>query len=192
MHEFLISEGYIIIRDSLIFSSCHQTLTMVILYHYTDKAGYQAIQKTGKILMSSATGGDAIAGDGVYLTSLSPQNRSKMMISENNYDGAQMMFAERQEEDGKVDYWFEFNLPESAVRKYPAKRDIWLYPAQDLLFSDYRPTDHGDFNSYGAQQPTKIELEVLKDLLGLSIGAFSAGLIPWMLIMEQLIMKQLQ
>ena len=136
-------------RDSLIFRRCHQTLTMVIiLYHYTDKAGYQAIQKTEKILMSSAAGGDAIAGDGVYLTSLSPRNRSKMMISKNNYDGTQNMFAERQEQDGKVDYWFEFNLPESAVSKYPTKRDIWLYPAQDLLFSDYRPTNHGDFNSY--------------------------------------------
>ena len=151
---------------------------MVKVYHYTDKAGYDAIRKTKKVLKSEMRKGDAIAGDGVYLTSLSPKGRSKIIIAKNNYDGNQYNYAAKQEADGKVDYWFEFEIPESKLSKYSGKRDIWLYPDQDLSFADYSPTAHGDFNSFGAIKASAEELQLLKDLLDTINKKFS-DTVPW-------------
>merc|ERR1719369_1170477 len=152
---------------------------MVKVYHYTDKAGYDAIRKTKKVLKSEKSKGDALIGDGVYLTSLSPKGRSKILIAQNNYDGNQYKFATNQEADGKVDYWFEFEIPESKLSKYPGKkRDIWLYPGQDLSFADYSPTAHGDFNSFGAVKASAEELQRLKDFLDTINKKFS-DTVPW-------------
>ena len=152
------------------------------VYHYTDKVGYDAIRKTKKVLKSDEKTGDAILGSGVYLTSLSPRGRSKIIIAKNNYDGKQYKFAAKQEAESKVDYWFEFDIPESKLSKYPGKRDIWLYKDQDLSFADYSPTAHGDFNSFGAEKASAEELERLKDFLDTIDKKFS-GTVPWALLL---------
>merc|ERR1719260_662826 len=108
---------------------------MVKVYHYTDKAGYDAIRKTKKVLKSEMIKGDAVCGDGVYLTSLSPKGRSKIII------------------------------PESKLIKEPLKRDVWRYPDQDLSFVDFPPTAQGDFNSFGAVKASAEELQRIKDFL---------------------------
>ena len=152
---------------------------MVKLYHYTDKAGYDAIRRTQKIRKSTDTANDARYGVGVYLTSLSPRNRSKVVISKNNYDGARGgQFAYNQMDDGKVDYWFEFDIDSSKVTAYKGARDIWLFPGNDISFADYPPTNHGDFNSFGKAKPSSEELESLKALLDLANISMSAAL-PW-------------
>merc|ERR1711872_639001 len=161
---------------------------MVKLYHYTDKAGYDAIRKTKKILKSSVGKGDAVMGSGVYLTSLSPQGRSKIVIAKNNYDGNQYLFANQQNSDGKVDYWFEFDIPESKLSKYPGKRDIWLYKDQDLSFADHSPTGQGDFNSFGKVKASADELERLKDFLDI-IDKATSGAVPWALLIGAALAK---
>jgi hypothetical protein len=152
---------------------------MVNLYHYTDKRGYEAIKSSGKVLKSTDTAHDAKFGVGVYLTSLSPKDRSKIVISKNNYDGARGgPFAQNQVDDGKVDYWFEFDIPDGKLSKCPSKRDVWLFLNNDISFADYPPTNHGDFNSFGKAKPSSEELQKLKDFLDLSIKSTSSAL-PW-------------
>jgi len=148
---------------------------IVVLYHYTDKKGYDAIKKSKKILKSSDTTNDAVYGAGVYLTSLSPNKRSKIEIAENNYDG----IAKAQERHGKVDYWFEFYLPEEVVSSFRSERDIWLYKGKDLCFSDYPATNDGDFHSYGALRVTSDELATLKTLID-HVNPGVSATIPWM------------
>ena len=94
-------------------------------------AYYWFTRDTGKILMSSGGAKRGAAfGDGVYLTSLSPENRTKMELAKNNYDG----LAVKQEEAGRIDYWFEFNLPVEVVSECSTVRDVWLYPGSNLHF----------------------------------------------------------
>ena len=64
-------------------------------YHYTNKEGYKAIKKSKKIKKSKTEGVNAVFGYGVYLTSLSPQDRTNRGIANNNYDGSKDKFARR-------------------------------------------------------------------------------------------------
>ena len=54
-------------------------------YHYTDEKGLQGIKESGVIKGSSRQRGDAVFGDGAYLTKRPPTD-SKYDIAENNYD----------------------------------------------------------------------------------------------------------
>ena len=60
---------------------------MVRVYHYTSKQGAEAIEKSKVILGSSKTlsGGDAVLGDGVYVTDLPPDKVTKSDLVMNNY-----------------------------------------------------------------------------------------------------------
>ena len=62
---------------------------MVRVYHYTSKAGAEAIERTKLILGSAKTasgGGDAHFGNGVYVTDLPPDKVTKDDLVLNNYD----------------------------------------------------------------------------------------------------------
>jgi len=54
-------------------------------YHYTNQAGAKGIAKSRVINKSTQERGDAVFGDGAYVTKLTP-DRSKREIVENNYD----------------------------------------------------------------------------------------------------------
>ncbi len=62
---------------------CHHRL-----FHYTDKSGFDAIRASGKLKQSQKlTGynGDAIFGDGVYSSKMSPWWYSKKEIASSNW-----------------------------------------------------------------------------------------------------------
>ena len=106
-------------------------LNFLVIINHMNIAYYWFTRDTGKILMSSGGAKRGAAfGDGVYLTSLSPENRTKMELAKNNYDG----LAVKQEEAGRIDYWFEFNLPVEVVSECSTVRDVWLYPGRNLHF----------------------------------------------------------
>jgi len=54
-------------------------------YHYTNEAGAKGIAKSGVINKSTQVRGDAVFGDGAYVTKLTPDT-PKSKIVENNYD----------------------------------------------------------------------------------------------------------
>lgn len=54
-------------------------------YHYTDEKGAEGIKESGVIKKSSIDRGDAVFGDGTYLTRV-PPTTSKYDIAVNNYD----------------------------------------------------------------------------------------------------------
>lgn len=57
------------------------------LYHYTNEEGKNSILKSGFIKKSSSFNGDALYGDGVYLTALEPSNTTASLIL-NNWDSS--------------------------------------------------------------------------------------------------------
>ena len=61
-------------------------MTEEYFYHFTDAEGATAIFLSGKILPSLAANGDAVHGDGVYLTTLDP-SLGKETVGQNNCDG---------------------------------------------------------------------------------------------------------
>ena len=110
-------------------------------------------------------GDDAVFGPGTYLTSLKPENRTKHEIALNNYgsNGQNLL--------DKVAYWFEFDIPDSQVKNFSDKRDVWLLESKDLVFKDYKPTDQGDFNSYKSVKMNCEELEVIKNIFEMGDAA---------------------
>ena len=83
----------------------------------------------GKIRPSLASGGDAIHGDGVYLTTLEPKYGLPTIMN-NNWDGVAVNRA-------KVEAYFEFWLPSSAIIRAKEKRNIQVYKGT-LKLSDYK------------------------------------------------------
>ena len=63
-------------------------------YHYTTATFAEKIMKSGSINKSDVTRGDAVYGNGVYLTQ-KPPDSGKLNIAINNYDGFNPKVAER-------------------------------------------------------------------------------------------------
>ena len=99
-------------------------------YHYTTKKGGSMIFLSGKIKQSLASNGDAIHGDGVYLTTLDP-NIGKEMVAKNNWDGV------ARSQECKMECYFEILMPSSKVRRAKDKRDIQVYTG-NLILSEYK------------------------------------------------------
>eukprot|EP00745_Piridium_sociabile_P010097 TRINITY_DN17038_c1_g2_i5.p1 TRINITY_DN17038_c1_g2~~TRINITY_DN17038_c1_g2_i5.p1 ORF type:complete len:114 (+),score=27.05 TRINITY_DN17038_c1_g2_i5:129-470(+) len=78
------------------------------VYHYTDQKGKEAIEKTGEIKPSKG----GIAGEGVYVTTMSPSEGRKA-VSENNWPGG----ANAQESKGKADHAIKVQIPVSELTK---------------------------------------------------------------------------
>ena len=142
---------------------------MQILFHYTDKHSYKLIKKSGKIKKSEDINTDAILGEGVYLTSLTPEE-GKVDIARNNYDGGSgFQLALSQLEKGKVDYYFVFLMPDEEVIS-GTKRDVWLYPDEDLILDEF-VTFYGKFENYDRRVLPKLGLseefmDVFTDICG--------------------------
>ena len=86
----------------------------ITVYHYTDNDSLEKIKKSGLIKESkpgSATG-DAVFGQGVYVTRLSPEEHSKKDIARNNYDDGEP-FQDQKLSEGKVDGYIEVKIPKS-------------------------------------------------------------------------------
>ena len=62
-------------------------MSYITLYHYTDESGMRGIQDLREIKQSGMVGVDAVFGEGVYLTSLNPEQHSKKTIAQNNWNG---------------------------------------------------------------------------------------------------------
>ena len=122
-------------------------------YHYTNKEGYKAIKKSKMIKKSKLKGADAVFGEGVYLTSLSPKNRTKGGIAENNYDGGEKPMLEA----GRVNFWFEFEIAEKKLKKAPGGRDVWLLKGSSLKFDDFPMTNDGKFENFREKDPVPEE-----------------------------------
>merc|ERR1712142_622543 len=99
-------------------------------YHYTNKSGAENIILSGKIRPSLKSNGDAIHGDGVYLTTLDP-NLGKDMVGKNNWDGVE------RSQDYKMECYFEILIPSSKVKRAKSKRDIQVYSGE-LVLAQYK------------------------------------------------------
>ncbi len=76
---------------------------MSFLYHYTDKYGAEAIRASMTLRESKLKIGDAVFGEGVYFTKMSPQHHSKVDIVMNNW-GADRKRAEEMVSQGTAGY----------------------------------------------------------------------------------------
>ncbi|XP_067676288.1 uncharacterized protein [Haliotis asinina] len=93
----------------------------ITFYHYTNKAGADAIQRSG-FIRQSKNPKYAHFGNGVYGTEMGPEN-GKVAIAKNNYRGGWKANLKR----GRLDYAIKFELPSSKVATVSKDRDILLY-----------------------------------------------------------------
>ena len=82
------------------------------LYHYTSQTGHDHIVKSGLIKQSQNFTKDCVYGDGVYLTTLNPEDFSKADLARNNYGG----LWQKRLSDGRLDYYVEIEIPFSELR----------------------------------------------------------------------------
>ena len=101
-------------------------------YHYTTQKAAKDIFLAGKILPSCAANGDAVHGDGVYLTTLEPR-LGRETVMNNNWDG----LVGSNSMDKKIDVYFEIFMPSTKVKRAREKRDIQVYTGA-LQLSDYK------------------------------------------------------
>jgi hypothetical protein len=92
---------------------------MAVLFHYTPSDGAKAIQASKKLKKSDNQIGDAVFGNGVYFTSKSPWNHSKVDIIINNW-GVDRKQAEKIAQQGRVNYVVLVYI------KMREKRYLWL------------------------------------------------------------------
>ena len=73
------------------------------LYHYTSEQGHDRILGQKMIKQSQNFQKDCIYGDGVYLTTLNPEDLDKKSLAKNNYGGGWR----KRLSDGRLDYYIE-------------------------------------------------------------------------------------
>ena len=108
------------------------------LYHYTSQTGHDHIVKSGLIKQSQNFTKDCVYGDGVYLTTLNPEDFSKADLARNNYGG----LWQKRLSDGRLDYYVEIEIPFSELRltrcqTQDESRDVYLYTG-DLELKEFR------------------------------------------------------
>lgn len=87
-----------------------------------------AILRSKYIQMSYEQVGDAILGDGVYLTSMSPFDHSRKSITENNWHDSSTT--------DKTEYVFEVKMKLSNLQKNDRDdRDIYVFKLENLILS---------------------------------------------------------
>lgn len=106
-------------------------------YHHTDKYSAGKIIQSQQIRQSEVKHGDAVKGDGAYLTQLGPSN-SKHAVAKNNFDGYTNQWQGKMQE-GKTDVVFEMKLPKERVQdhSYELNRDVHLHPG-NIHFSEVK------------------------------------------------------
>ena len=108
------------------------------LYHYTSQEGHDHIVKSGLIKQSQNFTKDCVYGDGVYLTTLNPEDFSKKDLAKNNYGG----LWEKRLSDGRLDCYVEIEIPFSDLKLERCttsddSRDVYLYSG-DLDLSQFQ------------------------------------------------------
>ena len=106
------------------------------LYHYTSDSGHDRITGSGRIKQSQNFERDCVYGDGVYLTTLNPEDFDTADIAKNNYGGAWR----KKLADGRLDYYIEVEIPFSDLnleRCEAEGRDVYLYNG-DLVLSKFK------------------------------------------------------
>ena len=98
-------------------------------YHYTNSSSAKAIFLSGKILPSCRANGDAVHGDGVYLTTLDP-SLGKETVGKNNWDGVV------RHRGTMMECYFEILIPSCRVKRAKEKRDIQVF-AGELYLDEY-------------------------------------------------------
>ena len=98
-------------------------------YHYTSKDAAMLIIHEGKILPSLKAKGDAVHGEGVYLTTLEP-GHGEETIKNNNWDGVAAT-------ETKIEAFFEILIPSSKVVRAIDTRDIQVHEGP-LQLRDYK------------------------------------------------------
>ncbi|KAL8593135.1 hypothetical protein ACOMHN_009790 [Nucella lapillus] len=103
---------------------------LVKVYHYTDKKGKEAIERTGRIEPSSS----GAYGGGTYMTTISP-TAGRKVVTQNNWDGGW----QGKETRGRADYAIEVEIPAHRLREPPSseKRDILIHDGPVKL-GDYK------------------------------------------------------
>lgn len=94
-------------------------------YHYTDLISASRILLSKKILPSQNMHGDAVMGEGAYLTKFDP-SYSRSLAAKNNYGYS---LGESKLQDGSTNVCFEMKLPKYRVRDglVQLKRNIHLH-----------------------------------------------------------------
>ena len=121
-----------LVRHLCIFISDEITLSKMsaeYFYHYTSKRAAELIILEGKILPSLEANGDAIHGDGVYLTTLEP-GYGEETIKNNNWDGVGKIMTD-------IEAFFEILIPSSKVVRANDTRDIQVHKGP-LPLCDYK------------------------------------------------------
>ena len=92
---------------------------MKTYYHYTNREGYEGILATGVIRPSlrvrGATYGDAVLGEGIYLTSITPEEIAAARSDEYAMNDIIYELFNITETEAKLAYFFELNLPAEAL-----------------------------------------------------------------------------
>ena len=111
------------------------------LYHYTTSDAAAQIFESGQLLPSIKENGDAMAGDGVYFTSIPPWAESDVLL-DNNFDGASRRFNKRTEAYIRIEAWMlspDVDVVRANVRQNgrgPMKgkvRDVYIVPGKEAL-----------------------------------------------------------
>ena len=96
------------------------------LYHFTDTDSAEKIAETGIIKQSK--GGprmsDAIFGDGVYATTLRPNDHTVNKIAYNNWDDGAL--PQQKIEQGKLDAALQLQVTEKRVTRADTGRSIYV------------------------------------------------------------------
>ena len=112
------------------------------LYHYTTSDAAAQIFESGQLLPSIKENGDAMAGDGVYFTSIPPWAEPDVLLA-NNFDGvSRHPKYSRAEAYIRIEAWMlspdvevvRANVPQNS--KGPMKgrvRDVYLVPGKEAL-----------------------------------------------------------
>ncbi len=105
-----------------------------IYYHYTDKDGKEAIEKSKKLIKSAK----GAMGPGVYLTKVDP-SKKKQEIANNNYDGvvdSDGHLGDIQNAKGRVDYVIIIELKDGIAIKGNMNRDVYCIKGKHLDLQD--------------------------------------------------------
>lgn len=107
---------------------------MIKLYHYTNITGLNGIKKD-EVIRSSNSGKDSCYGQGVYLTSLNPEEHTKDYIAKNNWNDAGCA----KKMQGCLDYYIEITFedgdPDLKPDGFRDGRNIYRYQ-RDVILSN--------------------------------------------------------
>ncbi|KAK7501023.1 hypothetical protein BaRGS_00007903 [Batillaria attramentaria] len=117
-------------------------------YHYTSKKGLNKILKSGCISESLSGGQDAKFGEGVYGTSLHP-DEGKKQIAKNNWG----QYWWKNKTSGKVDTAVHLKIPPRNLERADCDRDILLHRGPIFLEDyDHRIIQMGEHGERGGSQ----------------------------------------